>query len=94
MNKQINSSSQIEWKSKEDVLKIIKNIIFNGVRKNEIEPDEYIIVDDEGVLIGKESDFDSDVLYVATPISDIVDFEKAKTSDEFIDLSKINLDLI
>ena len=94
LNKLHETYEEFEIKSKSDVLNIIKNILIKGIHNNDIHPDEYVVIDDEGILIGKESDFDADVLAYATPVSDIIDFSKIDSNDDFINIDKINLNSI
>ena len=60
-------------------------IIKKGVLSGDILPGEYMIVDEDGIMIGNEYDFDADVLLYAIRIDDVVDF-----SEGTVDLSDIN----
>jgi len=73
-----------ELKSTDDARKLIEMILANGVKSGKILPGEYMIVDEDGVMIGDANDFDADVLLYAINIDDVVDF-----SDCTVDLSGI-----
>lgn len=78
-------SADIEFISRDEARDIIYRIIKKGVLSGDILPGEYMIVDEDGIMIGNEYDFDADVLLYAIRIDDVVDF-----SEGTVDLSDIN----
>ena len=78
-------AEDIEMKSVNDVRDLVEKIIKKGVASGNILPGEYMVVDNDGIMIGDESDFDADVLLYAIKIDDIVDF-----NDGSVDLSGIS----
>ena len=73
---------------------IIHNILYKGVLSGNINPGEYIVIDDDGIFIGDENDFDTDVMYYAIPVNDIVDFSNISDGSDFIDLSNVDIERI
>ena len=73
---------------------IIYDILYDGVLACAINPGEYMVIDDEGILIGDEEDFDTDVLYYAIPIDDVVDFSNVSVNSDFIDLDNVDIERI
>ena len=73
---------------------IIYDILYDGVLAGAINPGEYMVIDDEGILIGDEEDFDTDVLYYAIPIDDVVDFSNDSVNSDFIDLDNVDIERI
>ena len=73
---------------------IIYDILYDGVLVGAINPGEYMVIDDEGILIGDEEDFDTDVLYYAIPIDDVVDFSNVSVNSDFIDLDNVDIERI
>lgn len=73
---------------------IIYDILYDGVLAGAINPGEYMVIDDEGILIGDEEDFDTDVLYYAIPIDDVVDFSNVSVNSDFIDLDNVDIEKI
>ena len=73
---------------------IIYDILYDGVLAGAINPGEYMVIDDEGILIGDEEDFDTDVLYYAIPIDDVVDFSNVSVNSDFIDLDNVGIERI
>lgn len=73
---------------------IIYEILYDGVLAGAINPGEYMVIDDEGILIGDEEDFDTDVLYYAIPIDDVVDFSNVSVNSDFIDLDNVDIERI
>lgn len=73
---------------------IIYDILYDGVLAGAINPGEYMVIDDEGILIGDEEDFDTDVLYYAIPIDDVVDFSNVSVNSDFIDLDNVDIERI
>lgn len=82
-------STDIELKSTDDVRRIVTNVIRKGVLSGDIKPGEYMIVDEEGIMIGNEDDFDADVLLYAIKIDDVVDFRHVYPNVDFVDLSRV-----
>ena len=78
-------AEDIEMKSVNDVRDLVEKIIKKGVVSGNILPGEYMVVDNDGIMIGDESDFDADVLLYAIKIDDIVDFNEGS-----VDLSGIS----
>ena len=78
-------SEDIEMRSVDDVRRLVERIITDGVSSGKILPGEYMVVDNDGVMIGDESDFDSDVLLYAIKIDDVVDFDNGT-----VDMSSIS----
>jgi hypothetical protein len=58
-----------------DAYKIIIRTILSSAKKGELDPDKYLLIEDDGLIIGNYSDFDSDVLYYAIKADDVVDFD-------------------
>ena len=79
----------IELRTADDVRDIVSGIIRKGVLSGDINPGEYMIVDDDGIMIGNESDFDADVLLYAIKIDDVVDFDNVSAEGDFVDLSGV-----
>jgi hypothetical protein len=80
--------------TKEKAKSLIHKILYKGVMSGEIKPGEYIVIDDDGVFVGNETDFDPDVLYYAIPVDDIVDFSNVSDGYDFVDLSNTDIDRI
>ena len=80
--------------TKDKAKSIIYNILYKSVLSGDVKPGEYIVIDDDGIFIGNESDFDADVLLYAIPVNNVVDFDNIGTDKDFIDFSKSNLDKI
>lgn len=80
--------------TKEKAKSLIHNILYKGVLSGDINPGEYIVIDDDGIFIGDENDFDADVLYYAIPVDDIVDFSNVSDGYDFIDLSNVDIERI
>ena len=80
--------------TKDQALSIIYNILRKAALNNELNPNEYMVIDDDGVFIGNESDFDSDVLLYAIQLKDIIDFDNISKDADFIDLSRNDIDKI
>ena len=64
--------------------------ITNAVLSNSIKQGEYFIVSDDGLFVGDQHDFDSDVLLNAIKIDDVVDFDNASPYNDFVDLTKVD----
>lgn len=71
---------------------LVEKIIKKGVLSGEIESGQYVVIDDDGIYVGDDKDFDADVLYYAVPVDDIVDFSKVGDDDDFVDVSSVNFD--
>lgn len=82
-------SADIELRSTDDVRRIVENILRKGVLSGDVKPGEYMIVDEDGIMIGNESDFDADVLLYAIRIDDVVDFDNVSIHNDFVDLSDV-----
>ena len=80
--------------TKDKAKSIIYNILYKSVLSGDVNPGEYIVIDDDGIFIGNESDFDADVLLYAIPVNDIVDFDNIEDGNDFIDLSNSDIDKI
>ena len=68
----------------------IQKIIKKAVLSNSIKQGEYFIVSDDGLFVGDQHDFDSDVLLNAIKIDDVVDFDNASPYNDFVDLTKVD----
>ena len=80
--------------TKDKAKSIIYNILYKSVLSGDVKPGEYIVIDDDGIFIGNESDFDADVLLYAIPVNDIVDFDNIEDGNDFIDFSNSDIDKI
>lgn len=65
-------TENINYISTEEALKIIKKILSDNAY--DLEIDDYILIEDDGVLIGKKEDFDDDVFICTLPAKDVVEF--------------------
>ena len=87
--KRLKESYAYEIDMTEDTaMDFIQKIIEKAVLSNAIKKGEYFIVSDDGLFVGDQHDFDSDVLLNAIKIDDVVDFDNASTYNDFVDLSK------
>lgn len=50
---------------------VIKRLL-TAYRNGELEPGEWILIEDDGILIGKYDDFDADSIYNADEIETII----------------------
>jgi hypothetical protein len=80
--------------TKDKAKSIIYNILYKSVLSGDVKPGEYIVIDDDGIFIGNDSDFDADVLLYAIPVNDIVDFDNIEDGNDFIDFSNSDIDKI
>jgi hypothetical protein len=80
--------------TKDKAKSIIYSILYKSVLSGDVNPGEYIVIDDDGIFIGNESDFDADVLLYAIPVNDIVDFDNIEDGNDFIDFSNSDIDKI
>lgn len=80
--------------TKDKAKSIIYKILYKSVLSGDVKPGEYIVIDDDGIFIGNESDFDADVLLYAIPVNDIVDFDNIEDGNDFIKLSNSEIDKI
>lgn len=71
-------SNDITYINIEQALKIIKKILSECAF--ELEEDDYILIEDDGIIIGKDDDFDEDSFCLAIPAEDVVIF---KNENEF-----------
>ena len=53
----------------------IYTILYKAASKNEISPNEYIYIDEDGIVVDDESGFDPDVLYYARKADNFIDFD-------------------
>ena len=60
----------------DDILLLVKKVIYNAVKSGEAKSGDYFLLDDDGVYIGDPESFDVDVLFYAVKIDDVVDFSK------------------
>ena len=65
----------------DDILLLIKKVIYNAVKSGEAKSGDYFLLDDDGVYIGDPESFDADVLFYAVKIDDVVDFSKEHPED-------------
>ena len=56
----------------------VKKRILQEYKRYGFKGDEWVLIDDDGVTIGKYEDFDGDALYNANPITDILDLKTGK----------------
>lgn len=68
-------TNDTEFMSIDEAKEKIYTIIYNAALKNEISPDEYIYIDEDGIIVDSESGFDADMLYYARKASDFIDFD-------------------
>lgn len=73
-----------EFMSIDEAKEKIYTILYNAALKNEISPDEYIYIDEDGILVDSESGFDADMLYYARKASDFIDFDALADGDVII----------
>ena len=75
----------------DDILLLVKKVIYNAVKSGEAKSGDYFVLDDDGVYIGDPESFDADVLFYAIKIDDVVDFSKYHPEDHInfdnVDLS-------
>ena len=74
----------------DDILLLIKKVIYNAVKSGEAKSGDYFLLDDDGVYIGDPESFDVDVLFYAVKIDDVVDFSKDHPED-YISFDNINI---
>lgn len=79
--------------TKEKAKSLVYDVLYNGVLSGDISADEYMVIDDDGIYIGGENDFDPDVLCYAIPVNRIVDFSNVSDNSDFIDLSGLDIDM-
>ena len=85
--------NDLEFRSMDDIKDFIYDVLKKAVLSGDVNPGEYIVMDDDSMLIGYASDFDSDVLMYATPVDSVVDFDTLDSGEDvFIDLSEINFE--
>ena len=65
----------------DDILLLVKKVIYNAVKSGEAKSGDYFLLDDDGVYIGDSESFDDDVLFYAVKIDDVVDFSKEHPED-------------
>jgi hypothetical protein len=79
----------------DDILLLVKKVIYNAVKSGEAKSGDYFLLDDDGVYIGDPESFDADVLFYAVKIDDVVDFTKEHPEDyisfDNIDISQLPL---
>jgi hypothetical protein len=79
----------------DDILLLVKKVIYNAVKSGEAKSGDYFLLDDDGVYIGDPESFDADVLFYAVKIDDVVDFSKEHPEDyisfDNIDISQLPL---
>lgn len=73
-------------KAQDLIYKILKKETLNG----NINRNEYIVIDDDGIFVGDDKDFDSDVLLFAIPATKVIDFDNISDEYDFIDMTEIN----
>jgi hypothetical protein len=74
----------------DDILLLIKKVLYNAVKSGEAKSGDYFLLDDDGVYIGDPESFDADVLFYAVKIDDVVDFSKDHPED-YISFDNINI---
>jgi len=77
----------------DDILLLIKKVLYNAVKSGEAKSGDYFLFDDDGVYIGDPESFDNDVLFYAVKIDDVVDFSKEHPED-YISFDNININEI
>lgn len=53
----------------------IYTILYNAIKDGEISPEEYLIINEDGVVITDENDLDPEEMEIARKIEDLVDFD-------------------
>ena len=74
----------------DDILLLIKKVIYNAVKSGEAKSGDYFLLDDDGVYIGDPESFDVDVLFYAVKMDDVVDFSQEHPED-YINFDNINI---
>ena len=74
----------------DNILLLIKKVLYNAVKSGEAKSGDYFLLDDDGVYIGDPESFDADVLFYAVKIDDVVDFSKDHPED-YISFDNINI---
>lgn len=64
-----------EFMSLDEAKDKIYTILYNAAMKHEIDPDEYIYIDEDGIIVDFESGFDADMLYYARKADNFIDFD-------------------
>ena len=59
----------------DETIEMIENIIWNAMKDGGIEPDEFILLTDEGLVIGREDEFDDEEFYNAVPAKLVINFD-------------------
>lgn len=67
-------SNFIEFNTINDTIKFIEKIIKHALLNNDVQPGDYLLLQDDGIVFGNENEFSDDALAFATKIDDIVDF--------------------
>lgn len=62
-------------------LKTVISTIEKYIKSGDITPDEYIMIEDDGITVGDEYDFDADALHYAIKADDVIDFEEMDIFD-------------
>ena len=52
----------------DDILLLVKKVIYNAVKSGEAKSGDYFLLDDDGVYIGDPESFDADVLFYADDV--------------------------
>lgn len=77
-------ANDTEFMSIDEAKDKIYTIIYNAAKKGEISPDEYIYIDEDGVIIDDESGFDTDILKRARKADLFIDFDALEDGDVVI----------
>ena len=67
--------------TEENALNVVISTIEKFLKSGHISPDEYIMIEDDGITVGDEYDFDADALYYAIKADDIIDFDEMDIFD-------------
>ena len=67
--------------TEENALNVVISTIEKFLKSGQISPDEYIMIEDDGITVGDEYDFDADALYYAIKADDIIDFDEMDIFD-------------
>lgn len=70
----------------EQSLKMIENILCNLCDEDGIAPEEFILVTDDGLVIGYADEFDRDEMYNAIPADSVIDFDELVNGNIVIDM--------
>lgn len=70
----------------EQSLKMIENILCNLCDTDDISSDEFILVTDDGLVIGYADEFNREEMYDAIPADSVIDFDELRRGNIVIDI--------